>query len=543
MRFRQRIWLLPIMAALVVSTGIAINARITVSASSNLNRVEKVQYPLVEALRSLRGEHTAISSALRQALSEGDEAELDIAREYYAQVQKELNVVDGLGDTEHALAVQLTQEFSDYYSAAVDATTLMLKKDGEDPSSAIEKMQLHNQALLKMLADKDSEAQTDFRRLLVSSAGGLNRTLKVSVIAAAVALACLAIGSWILIGSVFRTLGGEPEFAVRVVRRIASGDFTERLALRARDRGSLLHDIVSLQQKLGSLISSVRASARSVDGASSTMDGAVAELSDRTSSQASSIEETANSMEEMTQIVRQNADNARSVNQFAVRAREQAQVGGEVVNRAIAAMSSITSSSMRINDIIGVIDEIAFQTNLLALNAAVEAARAGDNGRGFAVVAQEVRSLAQRSATAAREIKGLIQASVEQVQQGSGLVNETGKHLHEILDSVARVADIVRDITSASQEQARGLIEINGAVGQVDSMTQRNAAMVEQVTVVARDVADQARHLTRVVETFVIDDEIAQASQRQQTVQSGQAVTQAPTGVVEPGQHRQRNVA
>jgi methyl-accepting chemotaxis protein len=334
-------------------------------------------------------------------------------------------------------------------------------------------MQRHNQALLRLLADKNRAAQSDFRQLLASSAAGLNRTQRVSMIAAAVTLICLALGSWILIGSVFR---------------------------------SLLYDIVSLQRKLGALISDVRGSSRSVDTASNEMDLAVGQLSERTSSQANSLEQTVASMTEMTQTVRRNADSARNANQLAVKTREQAQGGGEVVNRAIEAMSSITASSMRISDIIGVIDEIAFQTNLLALNAAVEAARAGENGRGFAVVAQEVRSLAQRSATAAREIKTLIQASVAQVKQGSALVDETGKHLHEIVDSIAQVASIVSDISAASQEQARGLTEINGAVGHVDSMTQQNASMVEQVTSVARSVADQARHLTSLVDTFVIDE-------------------------------------
>jgi methyl-accepting chemotaxis protein len=169
-------------------------------------------------------------------------------------------------------------------------------------------------------------------------------------------------------------------------------------------------------------------------------------------------------------------------------------------------MSSITASSMRISDIIGVIDEIAFQTNLLALNAAVEAARAGEDGRGFAVVAQEVRSLAQRSTTAAHEIKTLIRSSVEQVQEGSALVNETGQRLHEIVKSIAQVANVVSDISVATQEQARGLTEISGTVGQVESMTQQNASMVEQITSVARGVADQARRLTGLVDTFVIDE-------------------------------------
>jgi methyl-accepting chemotaxis protein len=505
MRFRQRIWLLPIMTAVIVSTGIAINARITAAASSNLQQVEQVQYPLAEALRSLRGDHAAISDALRQALAEGDKSALDVAADRYRQAQQSLNGIAALGDSERPMATELKQEFDSYYSSALAATKLMLSKSG-DASATIEAMQHHHQALLGSLADKNSAAQSDFRQLLASSAGGLNRTQRVSMIAAAITLGCLALGSWILIGSVFRSLGGEPELAVQVVRRIAGGDFSERIALRPRDRGSLLYDIVSLQRKLGALISDVRGSSRSVDTASSDMDLAVGELSERTASQANSLEETATSMQEMTDTVRRNADNARSANQLAVKTREQAQSGGQVVNRAIEAMSSITTSSMRIRDIIGVIDEIAFQTNLLALNAAVEAARAGDNGRGFAVVAQEVRSLAQRSATAAREIKTLIQASVEQVQQGSVLVDETGKRLHEIVQSIAQVAGIVSEISAASQEQARGLTEINGAVDHVDSMTQKNASMVEQVTSVARGVADQARRLTSLVDTFVIEE-------------------------------------
>jgi methyl-accepting chemotaxis protein len=330
-----------------------------------------------------------------------------------------------------------------------------------------------------------------------------------------------------VIGSVFRSLGGEPELAVQVVRRIAGGDFTERIVLRPGDSGSLLYDIVSLQQKLGALICDVRGSSRSVDTASSDMDVAVGQLSQRTSSQANSLEQTVSSMKEMTETVSRNADSARSANQLTMQAREQAEGGGTVVNRAIAAMSSITASSMRIGDIIGVIDEIAFQTNLLALNAAVEAARAGENGRGFAVVAQEVRSLAQRSATAAREIKTLIRASVEQVQEGSVLVDETGKRLHEIVESIAKVAGIVSDISVASQEQARGLTEINGAVDHVDSMTQQNASMVEQITSVARGVADQARRLTSLVDMFVIDE----GSPR--TLSKPQSTTPEPGGVSE----------
>ena len=190
-------------------------------------------------------------------------------------------------------------------------------------------------------------------------------------------------------------------------------------------------------------------------------------------------------MEEMTATVKQNADNAVHANQLAQAARDQAEQGGGVVERAVAAMGAIDASSKRIADIIGVIDEIAFQTNLLALNAAVEAARAGEQGRGFAVVASEVRSLAQRSATAAKEIKDLIHDSVSKVDEGSRLVSESGRHLGEIVASVKKVSDIVGEIAAASQEQTAGAEQVSRAVLQMDEITQQNAAMVEEASAAA----------------------------------------------------------
>jgi methyl-accepting chemotaxis protein len=226
------------------------------------------------------------------------------------------------------------------------------------------------------------------------------------------------------------------------------------------------------------------------------------DLSQRTEEQASSLEETASSMEELTSTVRQNAENAKQANQLAQAASEVAEKGGSIVGQVVNTMGSINDSSRKIFDIISVIDGIAFQTNILALNAAVEAARAGEQGRGFAVVASEVRNLAQRSAAAAKEIKELIGNSVEQVDIGSKLVQQAGSTMDDVVASVRRVTDIMGEITSASSEQSIGIDQVNTAIGQMDSVTQQNAALVEQAAAAAASMQDQAARLAEVASSF-----------------------------------------
>ena len=231
-----------------------------------------------------------------------------------------------------------------------------------------------------------------------------------------------------------------------------------------------------------------------------------ADLAQRTEEQASALEETASSMEELTSTVKQSADNAGQANQLASAARAQAEQGGQVVERAVTAMSAINQSSRKIADIIGVIDEIAFQTNLLALNAAVEAARAGEQGRGFAVVAGEVRKLAQRSADAAKEIKGLITDSVAKVEDGSKLVEQSGHTLREIVGAVKKVSDIVAEMAAASREQASGIEQVNKAILQMDQTTQQNAALVEQTAAASHAMGDQASELQKLMGFFKLDE-------------------------------------
>jgi methyl-accepting chemotaxis protein len=218
-------------------------------------------------------------------------------------------------------------------------------------------------------------------------------------------------------------------------------------------------------------------------------------------------------MEQMTQTVRQNADNAGEANQLAVAARDQAQQGGNVVGQAAHAMSDINTSSQRIADIIGVIDEIAFQTNLLALNAAVEAARAGEQGRGFAVVATEVRTLAGRSATAAKEIKALIQDSVRKVEDGTVFVTRSGQTLEQIVGSVKKVSDIVAEIAAASREQSLGIAQVNQSVLQMDQLTQQNTSLVGQATSASQSMAKEAHELFELMSGYRLGEQEGTADQ------------------------------
>jgi methyl-accepting chemotaxis protein len=292
--------------------------------------------------------------------------------------------------------------------------------------------------------------------------------------------------------------------AVEAARRVAAGDLTGDIRVHGNDEtGQLLGALRDMNQALLNIVSEVRNGTHSITIASSEIAAGNQDLSARTEQQAASLEETASSMEELTSTVKQNADNARQANQLAGAAASVARKGGSVVSEVVA-MESIDASSRKIVDIITVIDGIAFQTNILALNAAVEAARAGEQGRGFAVVASEVRNLAQRSAAAAKEIKELIGDSVEKVNAGTRLVSDAGHTMEEIVSSVQRVSDIISEITAASAEQSSGIEEVYKAVGQMDQVTQQNAALVEEAAAAAESMQNQASNLADVVSVFKV---------------------------------------
>ncbi len=260
---------------------------------------------------------------------------------------------------------------------------------------------------------------------------------------------------------------------------------------------------------LSGIVTGIKTAVESITQAAQEIASGNQDLSQRTEEQAASLEETASSMEELTATVRQNAENAKQANQLAAGARDVATSGGSVVAQVVTTMAAISASSRKMDEIIGVIDGIAFQTNILALNAAVEAARAGEQGRGFAVVASEVRALAQRSAAAAREIKSLIQDSAQNVETGTGLVGKAGSTMDDIVTQVRRVTDIMGEISAASAEQSSGIEQVNTTVTQMDQTTQQNAAMVEEATAAARSLEEQARGLMQAVSTFRLRSTIA----------------------------------
>ena len=347
----------------------------------------------------------------------------------------------------------------------------------------------------------------------------VDAAFRASLLKSAGLLAAVCLLLWTIVSlvnkSLRHTIGGDPDYVSAVALQIAGGDLSAQIKTHATDDASILFAMKSMQSRLAETIGEIRRSADTIATASGEIASGNMDLSARTESQASSLEETAASMEELTSTVNQNADNAVQANQLVMSASAVAEKGGKVVSQVVRTMETINASATRIVDIISVIDGIAFQTNILALNAAVEAARAGEQGRGFAVVASEVRNLAQRSAGAAREIKELINASVDSISAGSALVAEAGTTMDQVVASVSRVTQIMSAITAASSEQSTGIGHVNVAITEMDSVTQQNAALVEQAAAAAGSMQEQAGNLAGLVSRFTLSgDQQSVASHR-----------------------------
>jgi methyl-accepting chemotaxis protein len=396
-----------------------------------------------------------------------------------------------------AAAMPAIAKASELYLAAKpeEATRVMVKE-----IRPVQKKWMEALDALAQLEDKqNTQSQVD-----AEAAFGNARNFMLALLALAVAMGVAA--AVVITRGLLKQLGGEPGYTARIAGSIAHGDLSIAIDTKVSDRGSLLVEMKEMRNSLVDIVSQVRRGTETIGTASREIAAGNIDLSSRTELQASSLEKTASAMERLTGTVKQNADNAREANQLAATASDVASKGGQVVSQVVETMGSINHSANKIVDIIGVIDGIAFQTNILALNAAVEAARAGEQGRGFAVVASEVRNLAQRSAAAAKEIKALIGDSVDKVERGSKLVGQAGVTMDEVVASVKRVTDIMGEIANASAEQSAGIEQVNHSIIEMDSMTQQNAALVEEAAAAAQSLQDQAAELARVVSIFKLTD-------------------------------------
>ncbi len=400
------------------------------------------------------------------------------------------------------------------YNAAMDKAVEMALQGNTAAASALLVNEVRAlQDVVFKATDDSIKMQQELAQALAnhSSATATSGIAWMAGLAALMAAIGLVVG-WLLTRALRTALGAEPAALNDAVARVAAGDLSQALSVPAGDATSVLANLARMQANLARVVAEVRSNSESVATASTQIAQGNEDLSQRTEEQASALQQTAATMEELNTTVRHNADSARQASQLAQDASAVAAQGGDVVGQVVGTMQGISDSSRKIGDIIGVIDSIAFQTNILALNAAVEAARAGEQGRGFAVVAGEVRTLAQRSAEAAKDIKALIGRSVEQVEQGASLVDQAGRTMGAIVDSIQRVNSIVAEIASASTEQSAGITQVGNAVAQMDQVTQQNAALVEESAAAAGSLKGQAQQLVQAVAAFKLPPGAASAS-------------------------------
>ncbi|CAM3820519.1 methyl-accepting chemotaxis protein [Roseateles saccharophilus] len=501
----------------------------------------------VEQLTEIKNNANLTARAVRNImlLSDGSMIEREMGviaanRKGTAELYEKLRQTIGDGDGAKLMATAL--EARTAYTTSMQRVLELVQQQQRDVArdallGEVRTRQRDYFARLDALVDFQKELMRESARATDASVNFASATVLIAAGAAAAIGAAMAL-------LITRSVVTPIREAVAAAETVASGDLRLRLtATRKDEAGQLLAALQRMNDALVGIVGTMRGNAESVATASGQIAQGNADLSQRTEEQASNLQQTAASMEELSATVNHNTDTARQAAQLAENTACVAGNGGQVMSQVIETMSQITTSSKKIADIIGTIDGIAFQTNILALNAAVEAARAGEQGRGFAVVAGEVRSLAQRSAEAAREIKTLIGSSVERVEAGNALVSEAGRTIDDVVNQVRQVADLIGEISTASSEQSKGIVQIGEAVNQLDQVTQQNAALVEESAAAAESLSVQARQLAEKVATFKLDEPTGQSQRRAPAKPPAPVVLGTRLGGGEPAARATRQAA
>ncbi|MBX9447170.1 methyl-accepting chemotaxis protein [Dickeya chrysanthemi] len=478
---------------------------------NNLDYLSNIRLNNLIAMQDIKDNLNAAARIIRESAIQTDATHLAQGKHELEQLIDRNNTLLQLLDEKlklkksRELLAQVNQARPPYSAAVRKVMDLSLTGQQEQARALILGDLLTTQTTLfnamdTMITEHKNDTVAMSQRFMDDARDSGTLLLIVTAISALLAV----VVAWLITRRVKTLLGGEPAYASHIAQQVAQGDLSVDVALQTDDRNSLLAAMRTMRDSLSHIVNQVRQSSESIAAGSQQIAIGNADLSQRTEEQAASLQQTAASMEQISQTIRQNGETVREAAQLATTASQTAAKGSDVVSAVIHTMEEITNSSRKIGDIISVIDGIAFQTNILALNAAVEAARAGEQGRGFAVVAGEVRSLAQRSASAAREIKELITESMEKVESGSQRVGHAGVTMQEIVAQARHVADLIREIGVTTSEQESGIGQIHQAVSQLDQVTQQNAALVEQSADAADSLNAQASHLVQLMNVFIL---------------------------------------